>query len=504
MSQERWGEVNLDVTAGREHSLATPNDDVPFRIAILGDFSGRANRDVVEAGPALQKRIPVRVDRDDFDEVMSRLAPSLSLSLDPDVNTSLEFRDLDDFHPDRLYARVPIFRSLRELRARLADANTFHDAARDLGMMGSDRDSGAASATTGSRSLLEDILGGPLAAAEPVRRHPDDLQEVVRRIVAPHLVAAADPRQREMLEQVDLAIAERMRTILHHPDFQQLEALWRSVLQLVRALDTDTGVQIHLVDVSLPELMRDLATTPAERSAMHRILVDASVGTPGAHPWALLAGAYEFSAAAEDLALLAGVGELAQRAGAPFIGQAAPRLVGCDSYLQLSEMDHWTEARIPGWESMRSRGVASWIGLAAPRVLTRTPYGGGDEQIESFLFEEVTVPPAHGDLSWGSPVFVCARLLAQGFLEAGWGFTPGRPNELSGLPLHLYRSDGEATAVPCAEILMTERVAHGLLERGVMPIASLKESDSIRVIRFQSIASPLAPLAGRWSRAVSS
>jgi type VI secretion system protein ImpC len=70
--------------------------------------------------------------------------------------------------------------------------------------------------------------------------------------------------------------------------------------------------------------------------------------------------------------------------------------------------------------------------------------------------------------------------------------------EIDGLPLHVYKQDGEAKVKPCAEVLMTEQGAEALLENGIMPLASLRERDTIRLIRFQSIADPPAPLAGRW------
>lgn len=38
-----FGEIHLDVTAGRERVQETPASETPFRIAILGDFSGRGN-----------------------------------------------------------------------------------------------------------------------------------------------------------------------------------------------------------------------------------------------------------------------------------------------------------------------------------------------------------------------------------------------------------------------------------------------------------------------------
>src|SRR5687767_2243484 len=44
--------------------------DTPFRIALLGDFSGRANHGIVERGRALASRGPIRIDRDNLDDVL--------------------------------------------------------------------------------------------------------------------------------------------------------------------------------------------------------------------------------------------------------------------------------------------------------------------------------------------------------------------------------------------------------------------------------------------------
>jgi predicted component of type VI protein secretion system len=39
----------------------------PFRIALVGDFSARTSRGIVDAGRALAQRKAIRVDRDSLD-----------------------------------------------------------------------------------------------------------------------------------------------------------------------------------------------------------------------------------------------------------------------------------------------------------------------------------------------------------------------------------------------------------------------------------------------------
>jgi type VI secretion system protein ImpC len=76
---------------------------------------------------------------------------------------------------------------------------------------------------------------------------------------------------------------------------------------------------------------------------------------------------------------------------------------------------------------------------------------------------------------------------------------PGTMMEIGGLPLHVYGKDDESELKPCAEVLLTDDAAERLLEDGLVPLVSFKNRDSVRVIRFQSIADPPQRLAGRWA-----
>jgi type VI secretion system protein ImpC len=67
------------------------------------------------------------------------------------------------------------------------------------------------------------------------------------------------------------------------------------------------------------------------------------------------------------------------------------------------------------------------------------------------------------------------------------------------MPAHVYREDGESRIKPCAEALLTEKAAAAILDNGIMPLLSLKDRDVVRLLRFQSLADPSAPLEGRWA-----
>ncbi|MGH9454112.1 MAG: type VI secretion system contractile sheath domain-containing protein [Terriglobia bacterium] len=511
-----FGEVHLDVSTGRDRLPQAPSSESRFRIALLGDFSGRANRGLFETGPAIARRRVVPVDRDNFEEVLARAGASLGIPLEgpKGPSLSLHFTELDDFHPDQLFQRASIFSKLKRLRERLADAATFAEAAEELGIApaataaAEPRGSSTPPATApdpsrlASGNLLDDMI--EQTASQPSRsQRPDELQEFIRRVVAPHLAPGADPRQPQVLARIDKTISVLMDALLHHPDFQALEAAWRGVFFLVRRMETGSLLQLCLIDISKAELVADLSSHEDLRSTgVYKLLAEQTVETPGAEPWSLLAGNYTFGPSREDAERLGRIAKVASAAGAPFLAAASPGVLGSESIAQIANPREWKPVGEPenaeAWHTLRKLPEATYLGLALPRFLLRLPYGKETDFIEQFDFEEMIEPPVHEDYLWSNPALACVLLLAQSFSARGWEMRPGEYSEISGLPLHVYRQDGESQLKPCAEVLLTVEAADRIMERGVMALASLKGQDAARLVRFQSLADPVRALSGRW------
>ncbi len=68
--------------------------------------------------------------------------------------------------------------------------------------------------------------------------------------------------------------------------------------------------------------------------------------------------------------------------------------------------------------------------------------------------------------------------------------------EVGDLPLYVYDEDGESKMQPCAECWLTDEAIQATLERGIMPIWSLRGRNTVRLVRLQSIADPPSRLAG--------
>jgi type VI secretion system protein ImpC len=499
-----FGEIKLAVDGDTSPAQLVP--DAPFRILLLGDFSGSALK------KPLPSRKPVQVDRDNFDAVLAAFHPELQLSLGDEELATVQFSDLDDFHPDRLLERVDMFRKLRDMRTRLAAPATFAEAAAEFGLgsgASKPREAAPAAAPQPSPlvlgSLLDDMIEQTEARAQTRPPAENDLQKFVRRVTEPHLVSAADPRQAEVLALIDRALGSQMRALLHVPDFQSLEAAWRAVFLLVRRIDTDEMLKLYLVDLSKDELLADLSSSSDLRTtSTYRLLAGDTINSFGGEPWAAIVGNYSFGATRGDAESLGRLAKIAHAAGAPFLAAASPALLGCKSFSATPNARDWTapadSESASAWSALRALPEANVVGLALPRFLLRLPYGQETDPIDSFSFEEMPGEPAHDDYLWGNPAFVCALLLAQSFSESGWDLRPGQRSELDRLPVHIYQHDGGSEVKPCAEALMTVDTADRIMESGLMPLASMKGKDEVRLVRFQSIAQPLRALAGRWAR----
>ncbi len=498
----------LDMGESRRPMLASAE---PLRILLMGDFSGAESRD--DAAGAMR---PVAVDRDDFDDRMAQLSPTLRIDL-PGGVLELAFSELDDFHPDRLFDRAPIFEQLRALRRRLQNPSQFAAAAAEIAGWGQAAEAAPTGEPDGSApegappidasDLLQSALDATPSpgAAGPSGRANSLVDALVRSVVAPHVIPRPDPRLDEMLATVDAAIADGMRAILHHPAFQRLEAAWRALYLLVRRLDTGSQLKLYVLDVGREALATDLMeATDLQRTAFFKTVIEPSVGVEGGDRWGLFVGLFGFGQGAADAALLGRVGRLATLAGAPFAATAQPSLFGAGDLGVTSDPDDWAVPGEPAdreaWTALRLLPEANYLALLAPRILLRQPYGRNSDPCETVVFEEIEGVPQHECFLWGEAGLAAAYAVGMAYAEVGWGFRIEAQTEIDGLPFFVADTDdGDREPIPCAEVLLTERAAARLRVNGVTPVVSVRHQDKVRLGGLMSIGEAGKPLAGGWA-----
>ena len=107
------------------------------RIGVIGDFRGRE----LAPGPGLARTLGTSVgcSRSIVTTSMRSWPVSLpnyrsTLPAAKGTPIVLNFREVDDFHPDRILASAEVFTALRSTRARLENPATFDEAAAQLGL----------------------------------------------------------------------------------------------------------------------------------------------------------------------------------------------------------------------------------------------------------------------------------------------------------------------------------------------------------------------------------
>src|ERR1700733_14902363 len=109
--------MQYEVNFGRVGKATRVVPGPAFRLAVLGDFSGRANAGLLETGSELAARKPRKVDVDNLDTLIERLGLSVSVPVNEDGDViPVPIRSMDDFHPDQLVENIPVLEELLGLR----------------------------------------------------------------------------------------------------------------------------------------------------------------------------------------------------------------------------------------------------------------------------------------------------------------------------------------------------------------------------------------------------
>ena len=109
--------------------------ELPFVVGVLGDFAGDPT---TELKPLAERKF-VQIDRDNFNDVMARVAPGLKLTVEnrlqegeKEMKVELKFNSIEDFEPARVAGQVPALKALLETRAKLRDLMSKADRSEDL------------------------------------------------------------------------------------------------------------------------------------------------------------------------------------------------------------------------------------------------------------------------------------------------------------------------------------------------------------------------------------
>jgi type VI secretion system protein ImpB len=146
--------------------------ELPFVVGVLGDFSGKPEKPLIP----LRDRKFVEIDRDNFNKVLSAMAPRLAFQVDDTVtgtpeqklNVELKFHSIDDFSPENVVRQIPVLRALLEQRESLKNLSSRLEGNDKL-----DELLQKVLSNSDVRNSLQKELGGPQPEAPPAPAPPE-------------------------------------------------------------------------------------------------------------------------------------------------------------------------------------------------------------------------------------------------------------------------------------------------------------------------------------------
>jgi type VI secretion system protein ImpC len=349
------------------------------------------------------------------------------------------------------------------------------------------------------KGLLDQIVEeGRMGKDDSAKERGKDLvKEFVAQVLDGSMTVSKDAETmiNQRIAQIDHLLSIQVNEILHHESFQKLEASWRGLKYLLDQSETNDKLKIKVLNVSKRELLKDLQRAPEfDQSALFKKVYEEEYGVFGGAPFAAMIGDYQFGKGPEDIELLERISQTAAGAHAPFLSAASPEFFNLESYAtldaprDLSKVFDSTE--YAKWKSFRQSEDSRYVGLTAPRMLLRLPYGKKTKQVDAFQYEEDVDGTDHNKYLWGNSAYALGTRLTNAFALYGWcaairGVEGG--GLVEGLPVHNFYTDEGDLAMKCpTEVQITDRREKEMADQGFIPLVHSKNNDFAAFFSVQS------------------
>ena len=309
----------------------------------------------------------------------------------------------------------------------------------------------------------------------------------------------ADEAPNAFVFGIDGQISDEIDKIMHHPQFQRLEATWRGLHHLVTRSPAGGPLKIRILNYDhwgLSESADDFGVDNWEQSPLFKQIYEAEFSQFGGQPFGLLLGDYDFGGSAGNANVLSFFAKVAAASHAPFVASASPFLMNELSWHNLADSDGSRRIFDTYWSNLRASEDARFIGLTMPRFLARTPYplGSTVHRIPTFWYREEVAQANPERYTWISAAYAMAANIARSYHRYGWcadirGIEGG--GLVDGLPTHtVSREDGTIIRTGPTEISITDRREAELSALGLMPLVLLRNSDNAAFFSARSVAQP--------------
>lgn len=303
----------------------------------------------------------------------------------------------------------------------------------------------------------------------------------------------------ELIAHIDKLINDQLNEIIHHESFQELEAVWRGLFDLIGSTNFRANVMVDMLDVSKGELQEDFENNSVDftGSAFFQKIYNSEYEQFGGKPYGSLVGMYEFDHTPRDEFWLKMMGKVANASHAPFIGSVGPSFFGCDSVEELASIKDleglMNHPKYGSFNALRSSEEAAYLGLCLPRYILRLPWHPVTNPCGMFNFTEYTWGNDNKKYLWGNATILFAKNLISSFEQSGWCQYIRGPKGgglVSGLPVHTFNIRGEEEIKIPTEIMIPDYREYEFARCGFIPLIYRKGTADACFFSAQSLKKP--------------
>jgi type VI secretion system ImpC/EvpB family protein len=228
---------------------------------------------------------------------------------------------------------------------------------------------------------------------------------------------------------VDALVGQQLDAILHNERVRRLEGSWRGIDWLVRGLEPGAAAKVKLLNLSWPELCRDLArATEFDRSQIFQKVYEQEFGMPGGEPYGLLVIDHEVrhrpsvGAHTDDVSALTLLAGVAAAAFAPIVVSASPALLQVDRFSDLvltgDLVEPFRSDDFARWRSLSRQEDTRFVAVTLPRILARAPWADDPARADGFHYVEAAA--GLDERVWMTAGYAFASAAARAFTNHAW------------------------------------------------------------------------------------
>ena len=327
--------------------------------------------------------------------------------------------------------------------------------------------------------ILDMVGGNSAVGAEPSMTR---LQQVISGIGTENQLPNPPMAFAEALATTDRILSRQYDEILHCPQFQECEALWRGLKLLIDRTDFRSDIQIQVLSIGRDHFGKDIH---------ERILTPIMTGQMESLP-SLIVIPYSIENHPSDIEQLQLLGEAANEIQIPMLISTSPAFFELDEEADPAIMPYpgslLSRQEYAKWNSLRDKDASRWLCMCFNRFLLRSPYIS--QQRNSLgLIETIR---RHNDYLWGESVWLLACLISASFARTGWPteITGMDNGHIEGLPTHrVTRPDMQEMEIPL-EMMPSAQLAEDLAGYGFIPLICKPNRDSVYVLKAPMLHRP--------------